>query len=66
MYERKIHEELGRKGKEMIRLGLVPLGEDSEEKGDYTGIDIHWRVSSLSNILDDPLLESDKWKRPLG
>lgn len=50
----------------MIRLGLVPLGEDSEEKGDYTGIDIHWRVHSLRNILDDPPLESDKWKRPLG
>ena len=51
---------MGRKGKEMIRLGLVPLGEDSEEKGNYTGIDIHWRVHSLSNILDDPPLETDK------
>lgn len=34
---RKIATQLARKGKEVIRSGLVPLGGDSEENGDNTG-----------------------------
>ena len=32
--------ELGRKGRESIRLGPAPLGGDTEEGGDYKGGDI--------------------------
>ena len=34
---RKLQMELGRNGRGVIRLGLVPLGGDSEGEGDYTG-----------------------------
>ena len=45
----------------------MPLGGDSEEKGDYTGGDPPWRVSGLSHTLGTPVLMSDTGKvRPLG
>ena len=50
---RKSHMELGRKGREAICLGPVPLGGDSEEEGDYTG-GPPWGVSSSSHILGTP------------
>ena len=34
---RKIHTELGRKGREAIRSGPASLGRDKKEVGDYTG-----------------------------
>ena len=37
---RKIHTELGRKGREVIRSGHAPLGGDTEEEGDYTVLEI--------------------------
>ena len=52
---RKVHMELCRKVKEVIRS----LGEDSEEKGDYMDGDSPGRVSGLSHILDAPALRSD-------
>ena len=62
----KIHMESGRKGiVEVIRLGPVPPGEDSEEKGDYMGGDLPWGVSSLRHILGAPDLRSDKGKMTL-
>ena len=36
----RIHEELDRKGKEAIRLGPVPQGEDKEEKQHHKGAEI--------------------------
>lgn len=42
----------------MIRLGPVPLGEDSEEKADYTGRHPPWGVSALSHTLSILVLES--------
>ena len=53
---RKIHKELSRKGREVIRLGPVPLRGDSEEKGDYMSRDPPWRVSGVSHILGDTAL----------
>ena len=41
---RKIHMELGRKGKEGIRSGPVLLGGDSEEEGDHTSREPCWGV----------------------
>lgn len=32
--------KLGRKGRDMIRLGPVPLGGDIEDKADYIGLEI--------------------------
>ena len=43
--------ESGRKGREVIRLEPVPLGGNSDEKGDYMGGDPPWRVSGLSHTL---------------
>lgn len=37
---RKIHLELGRKGREGSGLGPVPLGRDSKEEGYYMGRDL--------------------------
>ena len=54
--------ELRKKGKEAIRLGPVPLGGDSEEKGDYGSGDPPWRVSSSSHILMAPVLMSNTGK----
>ena len=42
----------------MIRLGPVPPGEDSEEKGDYAGRRPPWGVSALSHMLSILALES--------
>ena len=53
--------ESGRKGK-VIRSGLVPLGGNLQEEGDYTGRDSPWGVSSLSHILGTPALGSDTGK----
>ena len=49
---RKIHTCLGRKERKVIGSGPVPLGEDSEETGNYTGEHLLWRVSSMSHRLD--------------
>ena len=49
---RKIHTCLGRKGRKVIGSGPVPLGEDSEETGNYTGGHLLWRISSTSHRLD--------------
>ena len=39
----KIHTELGRKGRETIRSGPVPLGGNSEEEGEYILLTTpHW------------------------
>lgn len=35
---RKIHRELGRKGRDVIRLGPVPREKTPEEKGDYAAL----------------------------
>ena len=43
---RKIHMELGRKGRKAIRSGPMPLGGDSEEKGEHTNRRPPWGVSS--------------------
>ena len=64
---KKIHTDLSRKGRETIRSGLVPLGGDSEEKGDYTSRDSPWGVSVSSHILGAPVLGSKPGKtRSLG
>ena len=44
----------------MIRLGHVPLGGDSGEKGDYMDEDPDWGVSDSSHTLGAPVRESDK------
>ena len=49
---RKIHTCLGRKGRKVIGSGPVPLGEDSEETGNYTSGHLLWRISSTSHGLD--------------
>lgn len=46
--------ESSRKEREVIRLGPMPLREDSEERGDYTVGDSPWRLSGLSHILGAP------------
>lgn len=43
--------DLSKKGREAIMLEPLLLGEDSEEKGDYMGGDLSWRVSGSSHIL---------------
>ena len=55
----KIHMESGRKGKDMIRSGPVPLKGDTEEKRDYIGGDPPWGVSSSSHRLGISLLGSN-------
>ena len=63
----KIYTDLNRKGREALRSGLVPLGEDSEAKGEYKGRDSPWGVSVSSHILGAPVLGSKPGKtRSLG
>ena len=62
MAVRKIHTESGKKRIDEIRSVPVPLGGDSEEKGDYTSRYPPWGVSGLSNILGAPALGSDTGK----
>lgn len=58
---------MGRKGREVIRLGPVPWEGNSEEKGSYMGRNPPWVVSGLSHILGTPTLGSYKGKTsPLG
>ena len=58
---------MDRKGRKVIRSGLVPQGGESEEKGDYMDGNPPWGVSSLSHILGAPDLASNKRKTsPLG
>ena len=40
MAVRKIHKELGRKGKEAVRSGPAPLGGNTKEELDYMGSEI--------------------------
>ena len=54
--------ELGRKEREAISFGPVPLGGDSEEKGDYTGRYPPWGISSLSHTLGAQVLGTDTRK----
>ena len=61
--ERKTHLELGRNGRDEVRLGFMPQGEDSEEQGDYTGRDPSWEVSSLRQTLGVLILVSNTEKR---
>ena len=50
-----------------MRCRSVLLGGNSEEKGKYTGGDRPRRMSSLSHMLDAPVLESNTGKKnPLG
>lgn len=64
---RNIHTESGREGREAIRSEPLPLGGDSEEKGDNTGGDLPWGVNGSGHILGALVLGSDKGKRsPLG
>ena len=49
--ERKIQAESGRKGRQGIRPGSVPIGEESEGKGDI------WGDSSLGSEQSEPLIE---------
>ena len=62
MAVRKVHKELGRKGRKAIRPGPMPVGRDSEEKGDYMGGDPPWEVSGSSHTLGVPALGSDTGK----
>ena len=55
---RKIHTQLSRRGRKVIWLGSVPLGGDSEERGDCTGVYPHWGVSGSSHRLGIPVLGS--------
>ena len=48
--------ESGRKGREVIRSGPVPLRRDTEVEGDYMGRNPPW---GLSHILGTPALGSD-------
>lgn len=57
---RKSYTELGRKEREAIRSGPVPLGGDTEEKGDYMEEDPPWGISITSHLLGSPVLRSNK------
>ena len=46
---KKIHTKSGRKEREVILLGPMLLVGDAEEKRNYTGISLHWRVSGSSH-----------------
>ena len=48
---------MGKKGRKTIRLTPVPLREDSELKGDYTGRDPPWGVSGLNQRLGTLVLD---------
>lgn len=50
--------ESGRKGRETISSGPLPLGGDSGEKGHYADRDPPWGLSGLSHIWGAPALES--------
>ena len=50
--------ESRRKGREVIRMGHVLLGQDSEEKGEM-GRDLLWEVSSSSHRLGAPALTTN-------
>ena len=63
---RKIHTELGGKGREEIRLGPVSLGGDLEVKGDYMDRQPPWGMSSLSYILGTPVLSNTGKTTPLA
>ena len=68
MAVRKIHTKSGRKVREAIRLGPVPLEGDSEKEEHYmcrVGRDLSWGMSSLSQILDTPALGFDTGKTSL-
>ena len=54
---RMIHTSSGRKGREVIGSGHMPLGRDSEEKDDYMGRHLPWGVSNLSQRLGASVLE---------
>ena len=43
-----------KKGREVIRLGPVPLEGDLAEKRDFTGGDLSWGASSSSHMLGVP------------
>lgn len=51
---------MDRKGRKAIKLGLVLLGGDSEEKEDYTGGDLPWRLSRSSHRWGTSVLGSEK------
>lgn len=59
---RKSHTELGRKEREVMRSGSVPLGGDTEEKGYYIGGDPLWGISIPSHLLGSPVLGSNTGK----
>ena len=44
-----------RKGRKAIRTGCGPLGEDSDENGDYSSRHLPWGVSSSSNTSGAPV-----------
>ena len=50
--------ESGRKGRETISSGPMPLGGDSGKKGHYMDRDPPWGLSSSSHIWGAPALES--------
>lgn len=54
--------ELSRKGREEIWSVLVAKGVDSGNKGNYTGRDPPWVVSSSSHIWGATALGSDRGK----
>lgn len=55
---RKLHTELGRKGREAVRSGPVAQAGVSEEKGDYRDRDSPWGVNGSSYILQARVLRS--------
>ena len=58
---------IGWKRKRCDQVKTVPLGGDSEEKGDYKSGDLPWKVNCSNHILGTPALGSDKGKlSPLG
>lgn len=59
--------ESGRKGRKVIRLGPVPLGRDSEEKGEKNRQTLPWGVRGDSHIMDSTFLGFYSWEMsPLG
>ena len=64
---RKNPYRIGWERKRCDQVKTVPLGGDSEKKGDYKGGDLPWKVNCSNHILGTPALGSDKGKlSPLG